>query len=416
MNFSMTLLGATAERLFGLILFGGLALAVVIYIIRKQLRNPQNDPVKVIGLWVLSFAVFVGISYSAVAAQEGLALLFVLLVALPIAFFLGLAWTPAIANMLVSPLTTALSGDDTAAYEGPAYGQALAKRKRGQYEDAVEAVEAQLEQYPRDFDGLMLKASIQAENLDDLPAAVTTIQETLEDPDKIRFNLPVALNRMADWQLTIARDASAAKRTLEKIREALPGSQAAQFASQRLATLDASEESEAAAGDFNESYRHLAEESAAKDDFKGPLETPKAVEVDPLQTDEAKLKTCLRRVALHPDSINNREELAALYLGHLRQPALAIQQYEHLLTLLGTTIHQKTAWLNKVADIQLKSGETYESIRATLELIVSLDPNASPAARAEQRIAYLRIEIRGANKKSKKLQLGSYDEDVGLKN
>ena len=411
----MTLLEATAERLFGLILMGGVGLAVVIYIIRKQLRNPQNDPVTVIGLWVLSFVAFFGIAYSAVAAQEGFALILVLLVAVLIAVLLGLAWTPTIANTLVSPLTTALSGDDTEAYEGPAYGQALAKRKRGQYEDAVKAVEAQLEQYPGDFDGLMLKASIQAENLDDLPAAVATIQETLEDPGKVRFNLPVALNKMADWQLTIAGDAAAAKRTLEKIREALPGSQAAQLVSQRLATLDASEESEAAAEDFNESYRHLVEESAAKDDFTGPLEIPRPVEVDPLQTDEAKLQTCLRRVALHPDSINNREELAALYLGHMKQPALAIQQYEHLLTLPGTTIHQKAAWLNKVADIQIKSGETYESIRATLQLIVSLNPKAAPATLAEQRIAYLRVEMRGVNKKSKKLQLGSYDEDVGLK-
>jgi len=412
----MTLLEATVERLFWLILIGGVALAVLIYLIRKQLRNPQNDPVKVIGLWVLSIVVFLGIAYSAIAAQEGFALIFVLLVAVPSAVLLGLAWTPTIANTLVSPLTTAFSGDDTEAYEGPAYGQALAKHKRGQYEGAVEAVEIQLEQYPGDFDGLMLKATIQAENLDDLPAAVATIQETLDDPEKVRFNLPVALNKMADWQLGIARDATAAKRTLEQIREALPGTQAAQFASQRLASLDASEESEAVAEDFNESYRNLAEESASKDDFKGPLEIPKAVEVDALQTDEAKLQTCLRRVALHPDSINNREELAALYLGHLRQPTLAIQQYEHLLTLPGTTVHQKTAWLNKVADIQLKSGETYETIRATLELIVSLDPNAASAARAEQRIACLRIEMRGANKKTNKLQLGSYDEYVGLKN
>ena len=412
----MTLLVVTVERLFWLILIGVVALAVLIYLIRKQLRNPQNDPVKVIGLWVLSIVVFLGIAYSAIAAQEGFALIFVLLVAVSSAVLLGLAWTPTIANMLVSPLTTALSGDDTEAYEGPAYSQALAKRKRGRYEDALEAVEAQLEQYPGDFDGLMLKAAIQAENLDDLPAAMTTIQETLDDPEKVRFNLPVAFNKLADWQLTIAEDATAAKRTLVQIREVLPGTQAAQFASQRLATLDVSEESEAAAGDLNESYRHLAEESAAKNDFKGPLETPKAIEVDPLQSDESKLKTCLCRAALHPDSINNREELAALYLWHLRQPALAIQQYEHLLTLPGTTIHQKTAWLNKVADIQIKSGETYEAIRATLELIVSQDPNAAAAARAEQRIAYLRIEIRGANKKTNKLQLGSYDEDVGLKN
>ena len=411
----MILMEATAERLFGLILIGGVSFAVIIYIIRKQLRNQQNDPVKVVGLWCLSILVLVGIAYSAVAAQEGIALIFVLIVAVLVAVLLGVAWTPTIANMLVSPLTTALSGDDTAAYEGPAYGQALAKRKRGQYEGAVEAVEVQLEQYPGDFDGLMLKATIQAENLDDLPAAVATIQKTLEDPDKARFNLPVALNKMADWQLKIAGDAAAAKRSLEQIREMLPGTQAAQLASQRLATLDASEESEAIAGDFNESYRHLVEKSAAKDNFTGPLEIPMAVEADSIQADEAKLQTCLRRVALHPDSINNRVELAALYLSHARQPEMALQQYEHLLTLPGMTIHQKTAWLNKLADIQVKNGETYESIRVTLERVISMDPNAAPAARAEQRIAHLRIEMRGVNKDSKKLQLGSYDEEVGLK-
>ena len=193
----MTLLEVAAERLFGLVLIGGVSLAVVIYIIRKQLRNRQNDPVKVIGLWVLSFVAFFGIAYSAVAAQEGFALILVLLVAVLIAVLLGLAWTPTIVNTLVSPLTTALSGDDTVAYEGPAYGQALAKRKRGQYEDAVEAVEAQLEQYPGDFDGLMLKASIQAENLDDLPAAVATIQA--KRPPRI------STSRIGTWSRSLRR-------------------------------------------------------------------------------------------------------------------------------------------------------------------------------------------------------------------
>ena len=59
----MTLLVVTVERLFGLILIGGVAFAVLIYLIRKQLRNPQNDPVKVIGLWVLSIVVFFWFSY-----------------------------------------------------------------------------------------------------------------------------------------------------------------------------------------------------------------------------------------------------------------------------------------------------------------------------------------------------------------
>jgi len=136
----MSLLEVTAERVYGAVLFGGIFLAVAVYLIRKQLRNPQNDPVKVIGLWVVSAVVVAGICYSAVAAREGLPLLFVLFVSLPIAVVVGIAWTPTLANMLSSPLTTALSGSASEAYESPAYGQALAKRKRGQFAEAVSAV------------------------------------------------------------------------------------------------------------------------------------------------------------------------------------------------------------------------------------------------------------------------------------
>ena len=93
----------------------------------------------------------------------------------------------------------------------------------------------------------MLKASIQAENLGDLEAATETLQEAIEGEEQLSYRLPVALNKMADWQLAVAGDPDAARRTLRQIQEALPESQAAQFAAQRLASLDSSEETEAAA-------------------------------------------------------------------------------------------------------------------------------------------------------------------------
>mgnify|MGYP002855881278 FL=1 len=168
--------------------------------------------------------------------------------------------------------------------------------------------------------------------------------------------------------------------------------------------------------DFNESYQKLVEESAQKDDFTSPLELPKAIELNQQQAHEKAFQTCLRRVEMHPDSISNREELAALYIGEGKEPTMALKQYEYLLELPGTTIHQQTAWLNKIADIQLKIGESYETIRATLERIIALDPRAAPAARAQQRISYLPIELRSANRKTKRLKLGSYDDELGLKN
>jgi len=410
------LLQSTMGRVYWAILVYGVLAAVVVYMIRKQVKNPDNDPVKVIVKWAVTLAMVVFMIYSTIMANDrGLLLVVFVFLLLPGSVFMALLWAPKISEWMASPITNALTGDSRISYNKPEYGVANARRNRGQYVEAVEAVDEELAKHPGNFDGLMLKASIQAENLGDLEAATETVQEAIEGEEQLSYRLPVALNKMADWQLAVAGDPDAARRTLRQIREALPESQAAQFAAQRLASLDSSEETEAAVVDFNESYQKLVEESAAKDDFTSPLELPKAIESNQQQAGEKALAACLRRVALHPDSVSNREELAALYLDHANQPPKAAEQYDHLLALPGTTIHQKTAWLNKIADIQVKSGESYKTVRATLERVIALDPKAAPAARAQQRISYLNIELRGANRKTTKLQLGSYEEDIGLK-
>ena len=354
--------------------------------------------------------------FSALTAK-GLSFLIVFIVIiLPGSILLGLWWTPAISEWMSSPITNALTGDSRLSYNKPEYGVANARRNRGQYLEAVEAVNEELAKHPGNFDGLMLKASIQAENLGDLESATETVQEAIECEEQLSYRLPVALNKIADWQLRLAGDPGAARRTLRQIREALPESQAAQFAAQRLASLDSSEETEAAVVDFNESYQKLVEESAGNEDFTSPLELPKAIETNQQQAGDKSLANHLRRVALHPDSVGNREELAALYVGHANQPVKAAEQYEHLLALPGTTIHQKAAWLNRIADIQVKNGESHETVRTTLEQVVALDPKAAPAVRAQQRISYLNIELKGAKRNSTKLQLGNYEQDIGLKN
>ena len=408
------LMQGTLERTYWAFLLFGVLLIPLLYFIWKQIKNPNNDPVKVIVRWVITLMAVFFVFYGPAQSGGGIGLIFVLLLMIPCLVLIGLMWAPAIGNWVASPITNAMTGDSRESYNKPEYGIAIARRKRGRYVEAIEAIDVQLAKYPGNLDGLMLKATIEAENLGDLSAAAATIQETLSDQGQLNYRLPVALNKMAEWQLTIAGDPDAARRTLQQIRTAQPNSQAAQLAAQRLASLDSSEESESAVVDFNESYQKLVEESAQNDDFTSPLELPKAIELNQQQVHEKAFQTCLSRVETHPDSINNREELAALYLGEGKEPAMALKQYEYLLALPGTTIHQKTAWLNKIADIQLKSGESYETIRATLEQIIALDPRAAPAARAQQRISYLPIELRSANRKTKRLKLGSYDDELGL--
>ncbi len=98
-------------------------------------------------------------------------------------------------------------------------------------------IRKQLERFPADVEGQLLLAQIQAEDLNDLPAAELTIQHFCEQPGHAPQNIAFALYSMADWYLALRRDREAAQRHLEKIIELLPGSEVALGAAQRIAHL-----------------------------------------------------------------------------------------------------------------------------------------------------------------------------------
>ncbi|HAL04738.1 MAG TPA: hypothetical protein DCP58_06475, partial [Verrucomicrobiales bacterium] len=241
-----------------------------------------------------------------------------------------------------------------------------------------------------------------------------TLDEILNNEERLRYNLPIVYNKLADWQMNLFDDPEGARQSLEFIRKNYPESKAAQLASQRLASMDSFDEASSEASDIDETYQQLAAESAEKDQLKGPLDIPTASEEDTLLINETAFAQCINRVEEHPDSITNREELAALYVSHANEPVLAIQQYEYLLGMPGATEKQQVAWLNKVADIQVKSGGTHEEARATLQRVIDINPEGAGATRAQSRIMHLSIEIRAANKKNAPLKLERHEEDLGL--
>ena len=78
---------------------------------------------------------------------------------------------------------------------------------------------------------------------------------------------------------------------------------------------------------------------------------------------------------------------------------MAIQQYEQLINMLGSTSSQKVTWLNKIVDIQLKSGASLEEMTLTLNRVIDIAPESAASNRAKSRIMHLPIEIRGGSKK-----------------
>ncbi len=118
----------------------------------------------------------------------------------------------------------------------PFYFIASAKRRsKGLHAEAIAEVRDQLEKFPGDTAGMMLLATIQAEDLHDLPAAEATINELLSEPELTAQETATALHTLADWQLQVGPEPEAARVSLERIGLTFPDSQFFHAADQRIA-------------------------------------------------------------------------------------------------------------------------------------------------------------------------------------
>ena len=334
---------------------------------------------------------------------------------IPCAAFLAIFFTPfLIEKTIASPIGQLFTGNPNVVEDKPIFGPVISSRNQGDYRHALELVEVQLEKYPFDFDGLMLKAAIQAEDYNDLDSAIVTLNIILNDKDNIRYNLPIVYNKLADWQLNIFNSTDCARKSLEKIKEIYPGTKAAQLASQRISSMHFYNESINEMTEINDTYCEIVEESSRTENEKGLVDIPKAKKIDKINENKKLLSACLRRVKEHPESIINREDLARYYFDHSKEWSMAIQQYEQLINMLGSTSSQQVEWLNKIVDIQLMSGASLEEMALTLNRVIDIDPESAASNRAKSRIMHLPLEIRGVSQKKAPLKLERRDEDLGL--
>ena len=191
------------------------------------------DPVKLLLKWILTVAIVAGmISFCQHLPPVGWPILMV-----PVGIALAIIWAPSIGSMLISPLTNAIDGGDIPLEAQPFYSMAKRKRRNGHPQEAMTAVRQQLEKFPGDLHGTLLLASIQAEDMNDLPGAQLTLERWMEGPWATPHHRASVLTTMADWHLQFAQDPEAARLALEKIVELMPGTPAAHHAAQRLAHL-----------------------------------------------------------------------------------------------------------------------------------------------------------------------------------
>jgi tetratricopeptide (TPR) repeat protein len=382
----------------------GLVGGFIFYTIKKS-----EDPAQMVFKWIITAVVLVvlfGVAGRWVG-QGGYGAAFG---GIPLTAVCGLAlaiiWRRDIASLVANPIASLYDGGNTEPDPHPAYSIAMALQKKGRFTEAIAEIRKQLARFPTDVEGQMLLAQILAEDLKDLPGAEIAIDHFCSQPGHAPKNMVFALYSMADWHLKYGQDRDAAERYLKKVIELLPDTEFALGAAQRIAHLSSPEmlvESE-------DRKRYQLPEGDPRMGLKLEPRHKMPVEKDPTDL----IAEHVRHLEAHPLDMEAREKLAVLYLDHYQRLDLASEQIEQMITEPNQPPKKVVHWLNLLADLQVRAGCDYETVRQTLQRIIDVNPDLAAAELARTRMGLLKLELKGKETTSS-VKMGTYEQNIGLK-
>ena len=323
------------------------------------------------------------------------------------AIVLSYLWTPHIGNWISSPLTGLFDGGNEPPERKPLYSIAMTKRNRGRPREAVADIRHQLELFPNDFEGVMLLARVQAEDLADLAGAEVTLNHFCDWPGAPMKQVAAAYTVLADWHLKQRADAAAARDVLQKIVTRFPDTETAMQAEQRIAHLSEAEQMILAQHDHP---NVVLAEGVHNIGLLDSTEFLKPQEVEPGKLAAAHVK----HLEAHPHDTEVREKLALIYARDFKRLDLATLELAQLINEPKHKPKQIAHWLNLLAGLQIELGADLATARETLEKIVERFPDMPVADLAQRRLARLENEFKGLQG-AKRVKLGVYEQNIGLK-
>jgi hypothetical protein len=327
----------------------------------------------------------------------------IVLMAVILSFF----WTPQIGEWIASPLTGLFDGGHEPPERKPMYSIAMTKRNRGKPHEAVAEIRRQLESFPNDFEGVMLLASVQAENLADLAGAEVTLNHFCDWPGAPEKQVAAAYTQLADWHIKLAADAEAARTALGKIVARFPDTETALQAEQRIAHLSEAEKMILA--------QHDRQSVVLPEGVRSPGLLDSTDFLKPREVEPGKLAAAhVKHLEAHPHDTEVREKLALIYARDFQRLDLATMELAQLINEPKYKPKQVAHWLNLLANLQIELGADMATVRETLQKIVDGFPDLPVAELAQRRLARLENEFRG-RQKSSNVKLGVYEQNLGLK-
>jgi hypothetical protein len=276
----------------------------------------------------------------------------------------------------------------------PMYARAVARMKFGKYNEAEKEIIRELEKSEDDFDGWMMLADLYANHFHDLAEAERTVLDICEQPQVTPPQLSVALHRLADWQMKLGGDPTAARRALQVICERLRGTHLARMAQLRINQLPKTTED-------------LREQQTA-----GTIRMPALGDsmdedsLEPVQIDRAAAakaaNACVEKLKSEPNDIPAREKLARIFTEQLQKPDLGIEQIGLLLTLPEPPEGKRAEWLGLIGAWELKYRQDTERGREALQQLLKEFPGSVHAFAARRRLELLDAEKQQQNVRSPK--------------
>jgi len=374
------------------------------------LLKRSDDPPKLIFKWIVTgvalwFEFFVALPNF---GAGGFAALYGLAVALLSSIVMVVTWRHGIIDLIANPIASLYDGGKVEIESKPYYSIALAKRKLNHPLEAIVAVREQLAKFPHDYEGVLLLATIQAEDTKDLPSAEITLNHFCDWEKAPPKQVAAALTLLADWHLKFAQDTDSARTALEKIIAKFPGTALAAAAAQRIAHLGGVEKILLSAHDRRPV---VVPEGLPSAGLRGTLRDLAPAEIAP----EKLAADFVKQLEQHPLDTEAREKLAILYATHYHRLDLAAQELKQLAGQPDQPARHVAHWLNLLADLQIRAGADYDTVRPTLEKIIESFPDLPAAELARSRLNHLKLEIKGQAAASENKKLGTYEQDIGLK-
>ncbi len=376
---------------------------VVFYTVKRS-----EDPARLLFKWLLTAVLVVLVVWKVfpMADAGGMVAFTAVSECMLAGLVMAVTWRHDIGALIARPFTSLYDGGDVPLEPQPFYSIARARQKQAKYLEAVTEIQKQLERFPTDVEGLMLLAEIQAQDLKDLVATEETIQTFCAQPGHAPKNIAFALHSLADWQLKYARDIDAARRALQQMIDLLPDTEFALAASQRIAHLN---DPDALLG-VHADRRFVVKEGVRNLGLLQDTKQFQPTEIEPGR----QAAEYVKHLEEHPLDTEVRERLAMIYTDHYHRLDLASDQLEQMIQLENQPQKQVVRWLNLLADLQVREGIDYESVKRTLQRIVELNPNVAAAETARKRIALLKLELKGKSENAS-VKMGTYEQNLGLK-